>query len=80
MRPTEVSLLRRELVKVTTEYRNLQKKMAELEAGLAKRIMLLEIENDRLRLELAERDRRMEKYENSDSPSSTGSLYNRDYA
>ena len=41
MRPTEVSLLRRELVKVTTEYRNLQKKMAELEAGLAKRIMLL---------------------------------------
>ncbi len=76
MRPSEVSLLRRELVKVTTEYRNLQKKMAELEAGLAKRIMLLEIENDRLRLELAERDRRMEKYENSDSPSSTGSLYN----
>ena len=54
--------------------------MAELEAGLAKRIMLLEIENDRLRLELAERDRRMEKYENSDSPSFTGSLYNRDYA
>ncbi len=50
--------------------------MAGLEAGLAKRIMLLEIENDRLRLELAERDRRMEKYENSDSPSSTGSLYN----
>ena len=76
MRPSEVSLLRRELVKVTTEYRNSQKKMAELEAGLAKKIMLLEIENDRLRLELAERDRRMEKYENSDSPSSTGSLYN----
>ena len=41
MRPSEVSLLRRELVKVTTEYRNSQKKMAELEAGLAKRIMLL---------------------------------------
>ena len=76
MRPSEVSLLRRELVKVTTEYRNSQKKMAELEAGLAKKIMLLEIENDRLRLELAERDRRIEKYENSDSPSSTGSLYN----
>ena len=41
MRPSEVSLLRRELVKVTTEYRNSQKKMAGLEAGLAKRIMLL---------------------------------------
>ena len=50
--------------------------MAELEAGLTKRIMLLEIENDLLRLELAERDRRMEKCENSNVPSSTDSLYN----
>ena len=76
MRPSEISLLRKELVKVTTEYRNLQKKMAELETSLTKRITLLEMENDRLSRELAERDRKMEKYENSDAPSSTDSLYN----
>ena len=45
-----------------------------------KKYTLLELENDRLRLELAARERRVETYENSDSPSSTGSLYNAERA
>ena len=65
---------------MTTEYRSFQVKMSKLEASLTKRTMLLEMENDRLRLELAARDRRMEAYENSDASSSTGSLYNAERA
>ena len=38
------------------------------------------MEIDLLRLDLAERDRRLEKYENSDSPSSKDSLYNAERA
>ena len=76
MKPSEITLLRKELVKVTTEYRNFQNKMTKLEASLTKRNTLLELEIDRLKLALAARDRRMETYENSDASSSTGSLYN----
>ena len=80
MKPSDITLLRKELVKVTTEYRNFQVKMSKLEASLTKRMMLLEMENDRLRLELAARERRMETYENSDASSSTDSLYNAERA
>ena len=63
MKLSEITLLRKELVKVTTEYRNFQNKMTKLEASLIKRNTLLELEVDRLKLELAARDRRMETYE-----------------
>ena len=76
MSSSEISLLRKELAMVVTENRNLQKKISENETAFASKITLLEMEMDLLRLELAERDRRLEKYENSDSPSSTDSLYN----
>ena len=74
-----MALLRKELVNVVAENRNLQKKISEIEATLTKKNTLLELENDRLRLELASRERRMETYENSDA-SSTGSLYNAERA
>ena len=80
MKPSETTLLRKELTKVVAENRNLQKKISEIEATLTKRNTLLELENDRLRLDLAARDRRMEAYENSDASSSTGSLYNAERA
>ena len=80
MRPSEMALLRKELAKVVAENRNLQKKISEIEGTLTKKNMLLELEIDRLRLELAARDRRMETYENSDASSSTGSLYNAERA
>ena len=80
MRPSEMALLRKELAKVVAENRNLQKKISEIEGTLTKKNILLELEIDRLRLELAARDRRMETYENSDAASSTGSLYNAERA
>ena len=61
-----MSLLRKELVKVVAENRNLQRKIFEIEAMLTKKNTPLELEVDCLRLELAKRDKRMEKYENSD--------------
>ena len=75
-----MALLRKELAKVVAENRNLQKKISEIEAMFTKKNILLELEIDRLRLELAARDRRMETYENSDASSSTGSLYNAERA
>ena len=59
MKPSEITPLCKELVKVTTEYRNFQDKMGKLEANLIKKNTLLESEIDRLRLELVARDRRM---------------------
>ena len=76
MKPSETTLLRKELTKVVAENRNLQKQISEIKSTLTKRNTLLELENDRLRLELAASHRRMETYENSDASSSTGSLYN----
>ena len=75
-----MSLLRKELVMVVTENRNLQKKTSESETAFIRKITLLEMEIDLLRLDLAERDRRLEKYKNSDSPSSRDSLYNAERA
>ena len=75
-----MALLRKELVNVVAENRNLQKKISEIEATLTKKNTLLELENDRLRLEIAARDRRMETYENSDAAASTGSLYDAERA
>ena len=80
MKPSEITLLRKELIKVTTEYRNFQNKMAKLESNLIRKNTLLELEIDRLRLELAAGYRRMETYENSNASSSTGSLYNAERA
>ena len=77
---SEVSLLRKELAMVVIENRNLQKKISESETAFTSKITLLEMEIDLLRLDLAERDRRLEKYENSDSPSSKDSLYNAERA
>ena len=71
-----MALLRKELTKVTVENRDLQRSVARLEAVFSKKVEILEAENDRLRLEIAERDRRLALYENSNAPSSTGSLYN----
>ena len=65
---------------MVAENRNLQKQILEIKSTLTKRNTLLELEVDRLRLELAARDRRMEAYENSDASSSTGSLYNAERA
>ena len=80
MRPSEMALLRKELATVVAENRNPQKKIFEIERTLTKKNILLELEIDRLRLELAARDRRMEAYENSDASPSTGSLYNAECA
>ena len=73
---SEMALLRRELTKVTAEYRDLQRSVARLEAAFSKKVEILEAEIDWLRLEIAERDRRLARYENPNAPSSTDSLYN----
>ena len=75
-----MTLLRKELLKVTTEYRDLQKSVARLEAAFAKRETMLLTEIDRLRLENAEINRRLARYENHNAPSSTDSLYNKERA
>ena len=81
MKPSDITLLRKELAKAAAENRNLQKKIFEIEATPTKRNTLLELEDDCLRRELAARDMRMETYENSDAPlPSTGSLYNSERA
>lgn len=74
MKPPEIMLLHKELVKATTEYRNFQKKMSKLKVSLTKKMILIEMKNYRLRRELAEYDRRIEKYEKADA--STDSLCN----
>ena len=77
---SEMALLRKELAKVTTEYRDLQRSVARLEAAFSKKVESLEAENDWRRLEIAERDRRLARYENPNAPSSTDSLYNEERA
>ena len=51
-----------------------------LETAFAKKVEILEAEIDRQRLEIAERDKRLARYENSNAPSSAGSLYNKERA
>ena len=55
-------------------------RVARFEAAFAKREEVLKAEIDRLRLEIAERDRRLARYENPNAPSSTDSLYNEERA
>ena len=75
-RKSETAILREELARLAVENRELREMVSRLEAASSGRVAALEAENDRLRLEIAERDRRMGKYENAHAPSSTGSLYN----
>ncbi|MBI1658992.1 MAG: transposase, partial [Thaumarchaeota archaeon] len=75
-RKSETALLREELARMAVENRELREMVSRLEAASSRRIAALAAENDRLRLEIAERDRRMGKYENAHAPSLTGSLYN----
>ena len=71
MSRSETALLRRELVKVTSEYLDLQKSVAKPETAFVKRVEILEAENDRLRPEITELDRRLAKYENPMDPGRT---------
>ena len=80
MSESETALLRKELAKVVAENRDWQMRVARLEAAFAKREGMLEAEIDRLRLEIAGRDRRLARYENPNAPSSTDSLYNEERA
>ena len=57
MSESETALLRKELVKATAEYRDLQNNMARLKAAFAKRETRLEAENERRRLKIAELNR-----------------------
>ena len=72
---SETALLRGELARLAVENRGLREMMSRLEAASSGRVAALEAENDRLRLEIAERDMRMAKYENAHASSSTDSLY-----
>ena len=62
------------------ENRDWQMRVARLEAASAKRAGMFEAEINRLRLVIAERDRRLARYENSSALSSTDSLYNEERA
>ena len=75
-RKSETALLREELARLAAENRELREIVSRLEATLGRRVAALEAENDRLRLEIDKRDRRMAKYENPHSKQSSGSLYN----
>ena len=79
-RKSETALLRGELARLAAENRELREMTSRLEATLGRRVAALEAENDRLRLEIDKRDRRMAKYENAHAPSSTGSLYSKERA
>lgn len=70
MKLSEITLLHKEMANVIAENRNRQKKIFEIEATLTKRNTFLESENDCLMLGLAVSHRRVEAYENSDSPPS----------
>ena len=75
-RKSETALLRGDLARLAVENRKLCEMVSRLEAASSRRIAALETEMDRMRLEMAERDRRLAKYENAHAPSSTGLLYN----
>ena len=75
-RKSETALLREELARLAAENRELREIVSRLEATYGGRVAALEAENDRLRLEIDKRDRRMAKYENPHSKPSSGSLYN----
>lgn len=75
-RKPETALLRGELARLAAENRELRRMASRLEAALAGRVAALEAGIDRLRPEMAGRDRRLTKYENAHAPSSTGSPYN----
>ena len=80
MSESETALLRKELAKVVAENRDWQMRVTRFEAAFVKREEMLEVEIDRLRLEIAERDRRLARYENPNASSSTDSLYNEERA
>lgn len=71
-----ISFLHKELTRVVTENRNMQKKISEIEMTLTKKIALLRMKNNLLRLKLAERHRWLGKYENFDVSFFTDSRYN----
>ena len=73
---SEAVLLREELTRLAVENRELRETVSRLEAVHGGMVVVLKAEIDRLILEIAERDKRMAKYENAHVPSSTGSLYN----
>ena len=75
-RKSETALLREELARLAVENQEPHRTISRLGAASGGRIAALEAEIDRLRLEMAERDRRTGKYENAHVPSSSGSLYN----
>ena len=73
---SDIVLLREELTRLAVENRELRETVCRLEAVHGGTVAALKAEIDRLILEIAERDRRLAKYENAHVPSSTGSLYN----
>ena len=75
-RKSETALLREELARLAVENQDLRRMMSKIETASGWRIATLEAENDRLRPEIAERDRGISKYENAHAPSSTRSMYN----
>ena len=64
MSKSETALLRKKLAKVVAENGDWQMRVARFEAAFAKREEMFEAEIDRLRLEIAERDRRLVRYGN----------------
>ena len=75
---SEMALLRREMAEIVSENRRLQDTIARMKAESDETRTALEGQIDLLMEAVAEKDRRLAKYENPNAPSSTDSMYNKE--
>ena len=80
MGKSDLVLLREEFRKVVAKLERVQIEVKDLQAALIAERKKFAHERDRWELEIAWRDRKMERYENVHSPSSTNSQYNEERA
>ena len=73
---SDIQILHEEIRRITTEFDEFKDKSAKSEKAMTEKIRQLTLENDALKLQIAENNRRFAMHDSEHSPSSTNSTYN----
>ena len=76
MTRSDTQILREEIRRIATEFNEFKAKSVRSEKAMTERIRQLTLENDALKLQIAENNRRFAVHDSEHSPSSTNSTYN----
>ena len=74
---SDIQILREEIRRITTEFDEFKDKSAKSEKAMTEKIRQLTLENDALKLQIAENNRRFAMHDSEHSPSSTNSIQRR---